>query len=60
VKWVLSELVAMLSAASINTGKKHPLEETSKTVQRSKKCVSFLLYFIIIHNYRVNRTKTII
>jgi len=27
VKWVLSELVAILSIASMDTGKKHPREE---------------------------------
>jgi hypothetical protein len=38
VKWVLSELAAMLSTVSMDTGK-HPREETTQEEPSSKRCV---------------------
>lgn len=39
VKWVLSELVAMLSTANLDTGKKRPREEIAQEELASKRCV---------------------
>jgi hypothetical protein len=39
VSWVLSELVALLSAASMETGKKHSLEDAGQEKPKSKRCV---------------------
>jgi hypothetical protein len=50
VKWVLSELVAMLSTVSMNTGKKHSREETAQEELVSKRCVKFVLFPIVIYN----------
>lgn len=41
VKWVLSELVAVLSVASVETGKKHPCESTTEEGPDLKRCVLF-------------------
>jgi hypothetical protein len=39
VSWVFSELVALLSAPSMETGKKRSLEDGSKDEPKSKRCV---------------------
>jgi hypothetical protein len=48
VKWVLSELVVMLSTLSMDTGNKHSRGESTQEEPVSKRCVRFLLYSIVI------------